>query len=94
MIDAVIPESIPQIPVDYSVSYGTSLSNMQDSTLSSATVQPIGHDSKLDVVIEVLLKILEKDNNTYLDGRKLTDVVNGYNKLNDRRMMRARGELT
>lgn len=84
---------IPQIPVDYSVSYGTSLSNMQDA-LGNATVQPIGHDSKLDVVIEVLLKILEKDNNTYLDGRKLTDVVNGYNKLNDRRMMRARGELT
>lgn len=85
---------IPQIPVDYSVSYGTSLSNMQDAALKNATVQPIGHDSKLDVVIEVLLKILEKDNNTYLDGRKLTDVVNGYNKLNDRRMMRARGELT
>lgn len=85
---------IPQIPVDYSVSYGTSLSNMQDAALRNATVQPIGHDSKLDVVIEVLLKILEKDNNTYLDGRKLTDVVNGYNKLNDRRMMRARGELT
>lgn len=84
---------IPQIPVDYSVSYGTSLSNMQDAS-ENATVQPIGHDSKLDVVIEVLLKILEKDNNTYLDGRKLTDVVNGYNKLNDRRMMRARGELT
>lgn len=94
MIDAVIPESIPQIPVDYSVSYGTSLSNMQDSASKNATVQPIGQDSKLDVVIEVLLKILEKDNNTYLDGRKLTDVVNGYNKLNDRRMMRARGELT
>lgn len=94
MIDAVIPESIPQIPVDYSVSYGTSLSNMQDAASKNATVQPIGHDSKLDVVIEVLLKILEKDNNTYLDGRKLTDVVNGYNKLNDRRMMRARGELT
>lgn len=85
---------IPQIPVDYSVSYGTSLSNMQDAASKNATVQPIGHDSKLDVVIEVLLKILEKDNNTYLDGRKLTDVVNGYNKLNDRRMMRARGELT
>lgn len=85
---------IPQIPVDYSVSYGTSLSNMQDAALKNATVQPIGHDSKLDIVIEVLLKILEKDNNTYLDGRKLTDVVNGYNKLNDRRMMRARGELT
>lgn len=85
---------IPQIPVDYSVSYGTSLSNMQDAASKNATVQPIGHDSKLDVVIEVLLKILEKDNNTYLDGRKLTDVVNGYNKINDRRMMRARGELT
>ena len=85
---------IPQIPIDYSVSYGTSLSNMQDAALKNATVQPIGHNSKLDVVIEVLLKILEKDNNTYLDGRKLTDVVNGYNKLNDRRMMRARGELT
>lgn len=85
---------IPQIPVDYSVSYGTSLSNMQDAASKNATIQPIGHDSKLDVVIEVLLKILEKDNNTYLDGRKLTDVVNGYNKLNDRRMMRARGELT
>lgn len=84
----------PRIPVDYSASYGTSLSNMQDAALRNATVQPIGHDSKLDVVIEVLLKILEKDNNTYLDGRKLTDVVNGYNKLNDRRMMRARGELT
>lgn len=94
MIDAVIPESIPQIPFDYSVSYGTSLSNMQDAASKNATVKPIGHDSKLDVVIEVLLKILEKDNNTYLDGRKLTDVVNGYNKLNDRRMMRARGELT
>lgn len=94
MIDAVIPESIPQIPVDYSVSYGTSLSNMQDSASKHATVQPIGHESKLDVVIEILLKILEKDNNTYLDGRKLADVVNGYNKLNDRRMMRARGELT
>jgi phage-related protein len=94
MIDAVIPESIPQIPVDYSVSYGTSLSNMQDSASKNATVQSIGQDSKLDVVIEVLLKILEKDNNTYLDGRKLTDVVNGYNKINDRRMMRARGELT
>ena len=84
---------IPQIPVDYSVSYGTSLSNMQDAS-ENATVQPIGHASKLDVVIELLLKILEKDNNTYLDGRKLTDVVNGYNKINDRRMMRARGELT
>ena len=83
---------IPQIPVDYSVSYGTSLSNMQDAS-ENATVQPFGHASKLDVVIELLLKILEKDNNTYLDGRKLTDVVNGYNKLNDRRMMRARGEL-
>ncbi|WP_298648899.1 hypothetical protein [uncultured Granulicatella sp.] len=94
MIDAVIPESIPQIPIDYSVSYGASLSNMQDSTLKSVSVQPIGHDSKIDVVIELLLKILEKDNNTYLDGRKLTDVVNGYNKINDRRMMRARGELT
>ena len=94
MIDAVIPDSIPQIPVDYSVSYGTSLSNMQDAASNNATVQPIGHDSKLDIVIEVLLKILEKDNNTYLDGRKLTDVVNGYNKLNDRRIMRARGELT
>nr|DAS76081.1 MAG TPA: Minor tail protein [Caudoviricetes sp.] len=84
---------IPQIPVDYSVSYGTSLSNVQDAS-ENATVQPIGHASKLDVVIELLLKILEKDNNTYLDGRKLTDVVNGYNKINDRRMMRARGELT
>jgi phage-related protein len=94
MIDSVIPESIPQIPVDYSVSYGTSLSNMQDAASKNATVQPIGHDSKIDVVIELLLKILEKDNNTYLDGRKLTDVVNGYNKLSDRRMMRARGELT
>lgn len=94
MIDAVIPESIPQIPFDYSVSYGTSLSNMQDAASKNATVKPIGHDSKLDVVIEILLKILGKDNNTYLDGRKLTDVVNGYNKLNDRRMMRARGELT
>ena len=94
MIDAVIPEYIPQIPIDYSVSYGASLSNMQDSTLKSVSVQPIGQDSKLDVVIEILLKILGKDNNTYLDGRKLTDVVNGYNKINDRRMMRARGELT
>ena len=94
MIDAVIPDSIPQIPFDYSVSYGTSLSNTQNAASKNATVQPIGHDSKLDLVIEVLLKILEKDNNTYLDGRKLTDVVNGYNKLNDRRMMRARGELT
>lgn len=94
LIDAVIPESIPQIPFDYSVSYGTSLSNMQDAASKNATVKPIGHDSKLDVVIEILLKILGKDNNTYLDGRKLTDVVNGYNKLNDRRMMRARGELT
>ena len=94
MIDAVIPESIPQIPFDYSVSYGTSLSNMQDAASKNATVKPIGHGSKLDVVIEILLKILGKDNNTYLDGRKLTDVVNGYNKLNDRRMMRARGELT
>lgn len=65
-----------------------------DSTLKYATVQPIGRDSKIDVVIELLLKILEKDNNTYLDGRKLTDVVNGYNNLNNRRMMRARGELT
>lgn len=94
MIDAVIPESIPQIPIDYSVSYGASPSEVRDSSLKSATVQPIGHDSKIDVVIELLLKILEKDNNTYLDGRKLTDVVNGYNKLNDRRMMRSRGELT
>ena len=94
MIDAIIPESIPQIPIDYSVSYGASPSEVRDSALKSATVQPIGHDSKIDVVIELLLKILEKDNNTYLDGRKLTDVVNGYNKLNDRRMMRARGELT
>ena len=94
MIDAVIPDSIPQIPIDYSASYGASLSNMQYAASKNATVQPIGHDSKLDVVIEVLLKILEKDNNTYLDGRKLTDVVNGYNKINDRRMMRARGELT
>lgn len=85
---------IPQIPVDYSVSYGTSLSNMQDAASKNATVRPIGHDSKIDVVIELLSKILEKDNDTYLDGRKLTDVVNGYNKLNDRRMMRARGELT
>ena len=84
----------PQIPFDYSVSYGTSLSNMQDAASKNATVQPIGHESKLDVIIEVLLKILGKDNNTYLDGRKLTDVVNGYNKINDRRMMRARGELT
>ena len=89
-IDAVIPK----IPVDYSASYGASLSDMQYAASKNATVQPIGHESKLDVVIEVLLKILEKDNNTYLDGRKLTDVVNGYNKLNDRRMMRARGELT
>ena len=94
MIDAVIPESIPQIPIDYSVSYGASPSEVRDSTLKSVSVQPIGHDSKLDVVIEILLKILGKDNNTYLDGRKLTDVVNGYNKINDRRMMRARGELT
>lgn len=94
MIDAVIPDSIPQIPIDYSVSYGASPSEVRGSTLESATVQPIGHDSKLDIVIEVLLKILEKDNNTYLDGRKLTDVVNGYNKINDRKMMRARGELT
>ena len=94
MIDAVIPDSIPQIPIDYSASYGASLSNMQYAASKNATVQPIGQDSKLDVVIEVLLKILEKDNNTYLDGRKLTDVVNGYNKINDRRMMRARGELT
>lgn len=94
MIDAVIPDSIPQIPIDYSVSYGASPSEVRDSALKSATVQPIGHDSKIDVVIELLLKILEKDNNTYLDGRKLTDVVNGYNKLSDRRMMRARGELT
>lgn len=94
MIDAVIPDSIPQIPIDYSASYGASLSNMQDAASKNATVQPIGHDSKLDVVIEILLKILGKDNNTYLDGRKLTDVVNGYNKLNDRRMMRAKGELT
>lgn len=89
-----IDVGIPQIPVDYSASYGTSLSDMQYAASKNATVQPIGHESKLDVVIEVLLKILEKDNNTYLDGRKLTDVVNGYNKLNDRRMMRARGELT
>lgn len=94
MIDAVIPDSIPQIPIDYSASYGASLSNMQYAASKNATVQPIGHDSKLDVVIEILLKILGKDNNTYLDGRKLTDVVNGYNKINDRRMMRARGELT
>lgn len=89
-IDAVIPK----IPVDYSAIYGASLSDMQYAASKNATVQPIGHESKLDVVIEVLLKILEKDNNTYLDGRKLTDVVNGYNKINDRRMMRARGELT
>lgn len=89
-----IDGGIPKIPVDYSASYGASLSDMQYAASKNATVQPIGHESKLDVVIEVLLKILEKDNNTYLDGRKLTDVVNGYNKLNDRRMMRARGELT